>query len=325
MLLMKALIDVVVVVAAVAQRAGAERRLDVVERRPVPGRASAHATSSAVSTWRPSPPARSTSRSIASARGRRALGLAGRARTSVAIASRSSGSRRNSVLRLRSGGLTSKNGFSVVAPISVSVPSSTAGQQRVLLGLVEPVDLVEEQDRAAARARRGGAGPARSPRGRPSRRRSPRSSARRLAWWCRRRRAPAWSCRCPAGPRRSRCVSRSCSTRRRSGLPGPTRWSWPTTSSSVRGRSRAASGAWARRRSSAAALNRSLTAFRRPVRRPVRRHSTTWSISHSGSTHRQATNSVPFGRRSRSRRSALRTGTTSAPGRDACRRGCARR
>ena len=31
------------------------------------------------------------------------------------------------MLRLRNGGLTSKNGFSVVAPIIVSVPSSTAG------------------------------------------------------------------------------------------------------------------------------------------------------------------------------------------------------
>ena len=40
-----------------------------------------------------------------------------------------SGSRRNSVERLRSGGLTSKNGFSVVAPISTSVPSSTAGSR----------------------------------------------------------------------------------------------------------------------------------------------------------------------------------------------------
>ena len=46
--------------------------------------------------------------------------------------------------------LTSKYGFSVVAPISVTSPSSTAGQQRVLLRLVEAVDLVEEEDRRAA-------------------------------------------------------------------------------------------------------------------------------------------------------------------------------
>ena len=54
-------------------------------------------------------------------------------------------------------------------------------------------------------------------------------------------------------------VRRSCSTRRRIGRPGPTRCCWPTMSSSVRGRRRAASGAWARSRSSAAALNRSST------------------------------------------------------------------
>ena len=106
------------------------------------------------------------------------------------------------------------------------------------------MDLVEEQDRAAvvlAEALAGAlddlahvldAGVDRA------------TSARTPAGSCRRRRARAWSCRCPADPRRSRCVSRSCSTSRRSGLPGPTRCSWPTTSSIVRGRSRAASGAW---------------------------------------------------------------------------------
>ena len=62
--------------------------------------------------------------------------------------------------------MTSKYGFSVVAPIRTSVPSSTAGQQRVLLRLVEAVDLVEEEDGRAAAAQallaRG-----RSPRARP--------------------------------------------------------------------------------------------------------------------------------------------------------------
>ena len=40
-------------------------------------------------------------------------------------------------MRLRSGGLTSKNGFSVVAPISVSVPSSTAGSSASCWALVK--------------------------------------------------------------------------------------------------------------------------------------------------------------------------------------------
>ncbi len=43
--------------------------------------------------------------------------------------------------------MTSKYGFSVVAPISTSKPRLDRREQRVLLGLVEAVDLVEEQDR----------------------------------------------------------------------------------------------------------------------------------------------------------------------------------
>ena len=57
-----------------------------------------------------------------------------------------SASRRQTRIRDRSAALTSKYGFSVVAPISVIVPSSTCGSKRVLLGLVEAMDLVEEQD-----------------------------------------------------------------------------------------------------------------------------------------------------------------------------------
>ena len=46
--------------------------------------------------------------------------------------------------------MTSKYGFSVVAPISVTSAVLDRGQQRVLLRLVEAVDLVEEEDRALA-------------------------------------------------------------------------------------------------------------------------------------------------------------------------------
>ena len=45
------------------------------------------------------------------------------------------------------GAITSKDGFSVVAPLKVIVPSSTWGRINVLLGLVEPVNLVHEEDR----------------------------------------------------------------------------------------------------------------------------------------------------------------------------------
>ena len=55
-------------------------------------------------------------------------------------------------MRESSAELTSKYGFSVVAPISVTSPLLDRGQERVLLGLVEAVDLVEEQDRPLALA-----------------------------------------------------------------------------------------------------------------------------------------------------------------------------
>ena len=44
--------------------------------------------------------------------------------------------------------ITEWNGFSVVAPISVTRPGLDDGQERVLLGLVEAVDLVDEEHRA---------------------------------------------------------------------------------------------------------------------------------------------------------------------------------
>ncbi len=53
----------------------------------------------------------------------------------------------------------------------------------------------------------------------------------------------------PGGPQRITDDSRSASISARSGWPGPSSWSWPTISSSVAGRSRAASGAWRARRS----------------------------------------------------------------------------
>ncbi len=53
----------------------------------------------------------------------------------------------------------------------------------------------------------------------------------------------------PGGPQKMTDDSRSASIRARSGRPGARRWSWPTTSSRVAGRSRAARGAWRASRS----------------------------------------------------------------------------
>ncbi len=61
-----------------------------------------------------------------------------------------SGRRRHSVERLISAALTSKYGFSVVAPMSTIDAGLDGRQQQVLLGLVEAVDLVDEQDGALA-------------------------------------------------------------------------------------------------------------------------------------------------------------------------------
>ena len=63
-----------------------------------------------------------------------------------------SGSRVSSSERDSSGEMTEKYGFSVVAAIRVTQRFSTAGQQGVLLGLAEAVDLVEEEHGLRAEA-----------------------------------------------------------------------------------------------------------------------------------------------------------------------------
>ena len=70
--------------------------------------------------------------------------------TTRAISAGNRASVRKIVDRLMSGEFTSKNGFSVVAPTSVTSPSSTARQECVLLRLGEAMDLVEKQKGPAA-------------------------------------------------------------------------------------------------------------------------------------------------------------------------------
>ncbi len=128
---------------------GRPRRGRAATWRPAPP-ARATATSTAVSTWRPSPPARSTRRSTAS---------------SSTVAPSASTPRRTSdaVGRRASSGLEAEQRRAAEqrrVDLEVRVlgrgadEGEQAGldrrQQRVLLGLVEAVDLVEEQDRALA-------------------------------------------------------------------------------------------------------------------------------------------------------------------------------
>ena len=135
-------------------------------------------------------------------------------------------------------------------------PLFDGGQQRVLLGLVEPVHLVEEQDRS-------GAALAESVTSRRNlfphvlhRRRDRRQLDEHLLG---RRRDQTRQARLPGsgGPQKITDDNRSPSIRARNGRPGASRWRWPTTSSRLRGRSRAASGERPDKRSSAAAANRS--------------------------------------------------------------------
>ncbi len=68
----------------------------------------------------------------------------------VARLSGDKGCSRHSEARLNRGGLTSKKGFSVVAPMNTTSAVLDGGQEHVLLGLGEAVHLVDEQDGALA-------------------------------------------------------------------------------------------------------------------------------------------------------------------------------
>ena len=114
-------------------------------------------------------------------------------------------------------------------------PLLDPGQQRVLLRLVEAVDLVEEEDRPPAARAEPLARPLRAPRARsppsPTPPRAPRTPRRSSA----RRSARASSCPSPAARRGSSTARGRCSIASRSARPGPTTCSWPTKSSSVAG------------------------------------------------------------------------------------------
>ena len=167
MALIQAEIVVVVAVAALVVEDGPalQRVLDARERHPrsPASRAVATASSSAFSAVRASPSLRAARNSIAVVVDRRRRSP--RERAAQQLARRSSARQRLQRVhaqRESSAPLTSKDGFSVVAPISVTQALLDGGQQRVLLGLVEAVDLVEEEDRPRAPPSRAGRSAARS-------------------------------------------------------------------------------------------------------------------------------------------------------------------
>ena len=122
-------------------------------------------------------------------------------------------------------------------------PALDAGEERILLALVEAVDLVEEQDRPRRRWPRAGRGRAGARRGR--RRRVPRRprAPRTRRPWSRRRCARASSCRPRAGRRGSSTAAGRPRSRAAAPSPSPSTCRWPTSSSSDRGRMRCGSGA----------------------------------------------------------------------------------
>ena len=138
--------------------------------------------------------------------------------------------------------LTSKNGFSVVAPTSTMTRSSTACRsESCWLRLKRWISSTNRIVRDPLIARRFSAASI-------SRRRSDTvppiadtsTNVALVAW------AITWASDVlpvPAGPYRMIELKRSCSMAARSQLPGPTASSCPTSSSSVRGRIRTANGA----------------------------------------------------------------------------------
>ena len=137
--------------------------------------------------------------------------------------------------------LTSKLGFSVVAPIRVMVPSSDVRKKAVLLGLVEAVDLVDEEDGLGAagleplpRLAHDLADPGHS----LGDRAEGHEDSRSVCW---RPGGPGWSCRCRRPPEDHRARGPPLDGVAQ-WLARPSRCSWPTNSSRVAGRIRAASG-----------------------------------------------------------------------------------
>src|SRR5437763_1776020 len=138
--------------------------------------------------------------------------------------------------------MTEKYGFSVVAASSVTVRSSTAASNEscwVLLNRCTSSMNRMVGRPPARRSRRAASITARTSL-------TPADSADSAT----NRRSPAPAARCamvvlplPGGPHRITDIGAAPVTSCRSGAPGASRWSWPTSSSRVRGRIRTASGA----------------------------------------------------------------------------------
>ena len=162
-----------------------------------------------------------------------------------ATSSAASGSRTKTRVRERSGPMTSKLGFSVVAPMRVTAPRSTCGRRASCCARLKrwisstkrtvPRRVAARRAFASSRMRR--------TRGIPSvtAEKGTNAASIRPASIPARVVLPV-----PGGPQKMRLGTRPLSMSWRSGRFSPTSFGCPTNSSSVRGRMRAASGASAR-------------------------------------------------------------------------------
>ena len=243
--------------------------LAVVEERPLargvedmrlgdvaPSACAVSATSSRIwSAARASPPARLATRSTRSSAISTSSSSAPR-RTICDSSSSESATSSITVQRESSAELTSKYGFSVVAPISVTSPSSTACStesccallKRWISSMKRIVRCPFPPRRSRARAMTARTSSTRAETAESSSKTAPVRSATILAIVV----LPV-----PGGPKRIVDGGRSCSIASRRAVPSPSTCSWPTRSSSVRGRKRTASGAPSARRSRAASEKRS--------------------------------------------------------------------
>ena len=167
------------------------------------------------------------------------------ARMSSVTSSSDSASVRNTVEREIKGEFTSKNGFSVVAPTRMTVPSSTPGRRASCCALLKR--WISSRKRMVR--------PLPSPSRWSARARTSRTSLTPADVADMRSRVPCTSFATrfasvvlpvPGGPHRIIDDRRPDSTMDRNAAPSARRWLWPMTSSRVRGRIRCGSGASAR-------------------------------------------------------------------------------
>ena len=190
--------------------------------------------------------------------------LSGSAIARVSMVTRSSSCRgwsTNTWHRDNRAALISKDGFSVVAPKRAMSPPFDERQERVLLGLVEPMEFVHEEDGRSPRYSRNCLASSKI------RRMSftPESTAEKVTRLLLDARA-AISARvvfpAPGGPHSSMERGLSVSAAFRNTASGDTRWACPTNSSQLRGRIRSARGASPALFFSAACSKRSITVSR---------------------------------------------------------------